>query len=158
MKTIHLYGLALAVLVVITDQLSKLAILHNVHDSVALLPIFNLTLVWNHGVSFGMFNHGGMIPPVLFMAISLIIACGFGVWMFKTDSRLVVPALGLVIGGAIGNVIDRAHLGAVVDFLDFHIGDWHYPAFNVADSAVVIGIALVLVDSLFFSANKRRGP
>lgn len=115
---------------------------------IPVLPFFNLVLVWNQGVSFGLFGDGSAGPWLLvLLAAGIVAALVF--WLRKADSLLSVAALGLVIGGAVGNVIDRLIHGAVVDFLDFHLAGWHWPAFNVADSAICIGVVMLLAESLF---------
>ena len=149
-------GLIAAFLILAADQISKITALNMTMEgqSHEVLPFFNLVLVWNRGVSFGMFNHGDPLPPLVFVAISLIIATGFAVWLWRAESRWIATALGLVVGGAIGNVIDRLVHGAVVDFLDFHLNGLHWPAFNIADSGIVIGIALVVIDGLCSGTRK----
>lgn len=158
MRRWHVYGAIIALLAILADQASKAAVLRLGLDSrqIEILPVFNLVLVWNHGVSFGMFNHGAPLPPILFAAFSTVIGLGFAWWMLRAETRLMAVALGLVVGGAFGNVIDRLARGAVVDFLDWHFGEWHWPSFNVADSAVVVGIALVLLDGLLFAPRLKE--
>lgn len=121
--------------------------------SVELFPFFNLTMVWNEGISFGLFHGSGIW---ILSGLSLIITVLFSVWLTKVNNWLQTIALGLVIGGAIGNVIDRFRFGAVADFFDFHVMGWHYPAFNVADSAIVIGIALLIIDGIFFEPKRNK--
>jgi signal peptidase II len=121
-----------------------------------VLPFFNLAHVWNPGVSFGMFNEGGDFRIIALSAFALALCVILGVWIRRTSHRPLALAIAAVIGGALGNVIDRIRFGAVVDFLDFHIGDWHYPAFNVADSAIVLGIAFILFDSLFWEPKRKE--
>jgi signal peptidase II len=159
MNRFSLYGFVLALLVIILDQATKIAALSAglADHTITILPVFDLVLVWNHGVSFGMFNHGQYLPPMLFAAASGAIGLGFAFWLTRAHNLVLALGLGLVVGGAVGNIIDRFRLGAVVDFLDFHIGDLHWPAFNIADSGVVIGIALVLFDSLFFKRPDAKG-
>lgn len=153
--THRITGLMAAFFILIADQLSKMMALQTMNgQSHEVLPFFNLVLVWNRGVSFGMFNHGDPLPPLVFVVISLVIAGGFFIWLWRAQSRLISLALGLVIGGAIGNVIDRLVHGAVVDFLDFHLNGLHWPAFNIADSGIVIGIALVVIDGLCSGTRK----
>jgi signal peptidase II len=158
--THRITGFVAALFVLIADQLSKMMALQAMNgQSHEVLPFFNLVLVWNRGVSFGMFNHGDPLPPLVFVAVSMAIACGFAVWLWRAENRMIALGLGLVIGGAIGNVIDRLVHGAVVDFLDFHLGDLHWPAFNIADSGIVIGIALVVIDGLCSGTRKTgRNP
>ena len=106
---------------------------------------FNLVLGFNTGVSFGLF---GQAPAWLLMAFTLAIVAGLLVWIHRSDSRLTASALGLVVGGALGNLLDRLRQGAVADFLDFYIGSYHWPAFNLADVAIVCGVGLLLVESV----------
>lgn len=150
-----LFGLGSALIILIADQASKAwALAATENGPRRVTSFFDLVLVWNRGVSFGLFNnHNEPLPPVLFIVISLVIAGIFLIWLRKAETRLLALSLGLVIGGAIGNVIDRVRFGGVVDFLDFHWGDRHWPAFNVADSAIVIGIAMLLFDSLFLGTK-----
>ena len=107
-------------------------------------------MAWNRGVSFGMGNNSGGWNVVVFTAVAAVVGGMLVAWMARTSNRLILVALGLVVGGAIGNVIDRVRFGAVVDFLYVHIGafDW-WPAFNVADSAICVGAGLLIFDSLF---------
>lgn len=118
--------------------------------SFEILPFFNIVMVWNKGVSFGMFNDSGETGSLALIALSLLITVVFSIWLFKTQVRSERLAIALIIGGALGNVIDRARFGAVIDFLDFHMLGYHWPAFNVADSCVVIGVFLLIVRSFFF--------
>ncbi len=174
-RKILLLGIALDI--VIFDQLSKwlvteLAIRPNLGgESVGLvewftkaperlsftqievLPFFNIVMVWNQGISFGLFNHGSDVGSLLLIALSLGITALFTVWIFRTASWFQGLALAMVIGGAIGNVIDRLRFGAVIDFLDFHIAGLHWPAFNLADSCIVVGVGLLIFYSLFLEKN-----
>ena len=121
-----------------------------------VLPFFNLVMVWNKGVSFGMLNQTGDHGPLLLTAVTLLITLGFGVWLARAKNPTLCLALSLIIGGALGNVIDRIRFGAVADFLDFHAFGVHFPAFNLADSSICIGIALLLVHSLFFDRKPKE--
>lgn len=150
-----LYGLITALVILVSDQITKAMILRKIETGdIEVTPFFNLILTWNRGISFGMFNGG--TPPWMLMGLSFAIAAGFAVWLWRSDHKYLSVALGAVIGGALGNVIDRFRFGAVVDFLDFHVGDWHWPAFNIADSAICVGIAFAVLDGLFFEP-KRKG-
>jgi signal peptidase II len=145
-------GLATAIAVVVLDQLSKAGILgfftgHLPGEQQQITPFFNIVLIHNRGMSFGLFNHGGF-NALLFSLVAAVIVTVLIYWLSRVESSVLALAIGLIIGGAIGNVIDRIRLGAVVDFLDFHIGTWHWPAFNVADSAICIGVAVMLLDGL----------
>jgi signal peptidase II len=141
-------GLVVAGAVVVLDQLTKWAILTWLDRAIALTPFFNLVVVWNRGVSFGMLDSDGAFAPWLLSGLALAVVVALLVWLRRVDHPLPCVGLGLIIGGAVGNVIDRVRFGAVVDFLDVHALGWHWPAFNVADSAICIGAALLLVDGL----------
>jgi signal peptidase II len=141
-------GLAIAGVVVVLDQLTKWAILTWLDRAIALTPFFNLVVVWNRGVSFGMFDSAGRLGPWALSVLALAVVVLLLGWLRRADHPITATGLGLVVGGAIGNVIDRARFGAVIDFLDFHALGWHWPAFNVADSAIFVGAVLLLVDGL----------
>ncbi len=147
------YGraLPLAAVVVALDQLSKGWILGLMDPprQIELTPFFNLVLAWNRGVSFSLFHSGAAYAPYVLSALALAVVAGLVWWLGRMDRILPVFAIGLVIGGALGNVIDRLRFGAVVDFLDVHAAGWHWPAFNLADSAITLGVAGLVVDGLF---------
>lgn len=121
--------------------------------SVEVLPFFNMTMVWNQGVSFGLFQSGDPLPLII---MACVISLIFGVWLARTDTWLQAIPLGMIIGGALGNVVDRLRFGAVADFLDFHIAGWHYPAFNIADSCITLGIAFLIFDGIFLEPKRKR--
>jgi signal peptidase II len=141
-------GLAIAGLVVVLDQLTKWAILIWLERAMVLTPFFNLVLVWNRGVSFGMFDSESRLGPWVLSGLAFAVVALLLGWLRRVDDPLTATGLGLIIGGAIGNVIDRVRFGAVIDFLDFHALGWHWPAFNVADSAICVGALLLVVDGL----------
>lgn len=142
-------GMSLAVTLVTVglDWLSKHIILTLVMappEPIEVTSFFNLVLVWNKGVSFGMFGSGDFTTVLsLFAAAVTVILIG---WLWKTTSTLLSLSISLIIGGAIGNIIDRIRFGAVVDFLDFHALGYHWPAFNVADAAICVGVVLIFLD------------
>jgi signal peptidase II len=153
MRLMLVRGLAAAVVVAVLDQLSKAAVLgffagraFGAHERIT--PFFNLVLTYNRGMSFGLFNNGAGVNALLFSLVAASIVAALVYWLSRVDSPFLAVAIGLVIGGAIGNVIDRVRFGAVVDFLDFYLGSWHWPAFNLADSAICIGVAAMLLDGL----------
>jgi signal peptidase II len=156
------YAIALAVLVV--DQLSKFWVLNVLHleesRPITVLPVFQLHLVWNQGVSFGLFRADSDVMRWVLVAFSVAVVLLLIWWAARQTRRLPTIALGLIIGGAIGNnFVDRVRFGAVVDFLDF--GGLHFPwVFNVADSAISIGVVLLLLDSLLHrdAAPKAEQP
>jgi signal peptidase II len=115
---------------------------------VQITPFFNIVTVWNTGISFGMLDDTGYNLTYLLIGVALAITFGLGIWLWREQGRLAMAALALVIGGALGNLVDRVRLGAVFDFLDFHVAGYHWPAFNLADSCVVIGVALLVIDSI----------
>lgn len=118
--------------------------------SYEILPFYNIVMVWNYGVSFGMFNNKSQENALILVGIAAIIAFILILWMLRANHKYVAIALGLAIGGAFGNIIDRIRFGAVADFIDIHAFGYHWPAFNVADSAIVVGIGYVIIHSLFF--------
>lgn len=144
-------ALLIAVVIIMFDQLSKWAILEHVlspeRPGIEITSFFNIVMVWNYGVSFGLF--AGHRKPLILTAISLAIVLVLLIWLARNHDRLTAWAIGIVIGGAIGNVIDRLRFGAVADFLDFHIGTYHWPAFNIADSAIFIGVVLLVLSGMF---------
>jgi signal peptidase II len=156
-------GLLLAALVIVLDQLSKLWLMGwfgvtGPQDRVAAVPVtgfFDLVAVWNKGVSFSLFsNHDGSGAWILSL-VALVITGFMLVWLWRAQGRLLVLGLGLVIGGALGNVIDRVRFGAVFDFLSFYYQSYAWPAFNVADSGISVGVGLLLLDSFLDSRRKR---
>jgi signal peptidase II len=157
-------GLAVAVIVLVLDQLTKwlvfetltgrsfLAALEGAPPRVPGIEItgfLNLVTVWNFGVSFGMFNSGSPEGSSIFIALAGAITVVLVAWLARVETVWLALGLGLVIGGAVGNVLDRLRFGAVFDFLDFHVLGWHWPSFNVADSGISIGVFLLLLDALF---------
>ena len=149
------FGLVIAILVVVVDQASKIVVLNALgpFQSVSVSSFFNLVLVLNTGISFGLFASGDTIARWFLIAVALSISVLLMRWLANSSDRLVCAGLGMIIGGAVGNVIDRLVHKAVVDFLDFHFYGWHWPAFNIADSAITIGVVLFVLASFF----ERRG-
>ena len=141
-----------AALVILVDQLSKYWILY-VYDlpsriSTPIAGPFSLTMVWNRGVSFGLFRADADLVRWILTLFSICVAVALAIWVRKAHRPLLGVGLGLVIGGAIGNAIDRIRFGAVVDFLDFQRLGFFPWVFNVADSAITIGVVFLLLDSL----------
>ncbi|NBX03117.1 MAG: signal peptidase II [Alphaproteobacteria bacterium] len=147
-------GLAISLAIFVLDQWSKNLVLKQFsHEgqAVEITSFFNLVLVWNHGISFGML--AGHNQPMMLAGMACLISFGLLVWMWREKSLFVTSGLGLVIGGAIGNSIDRLNYGAVVDFLDFHLMGYHWPAFNIADSAIFIGVVVLCIHSMFMQPS-----
>lgn len=144
-------GLALAAVIILIDQVVKLWVVGTMQADprvIEVTPFLNLVMAWNRGVSFGMFSDAALGPWV-FLAVAVGFSGVLAVWMARSDSRLLRLALALMIGGALGNAIDRVRWGAVADFVDVHAFGWHFWAFNVADAAISIGAVLLIADSLF---------
>lgn len=122
---------------------------------VVLLPFLNLTMVWNRGVTFGLLHQDGPLGAWLLSAVALAVVAGLFVWLRRAESLPTALALGAIAGGAVGNVIDRARFGAVVDFIHAHAGDWSWYVFNVADAAIVCGVAALVIEGLL--PSRRAG-
>lgn len=138
----------LALLVVVLDQLSKVVVSSwlQLYESVAVLPFFNFTLLHNPGAAFSFLADAGGWQRWFFTAIALFVSVVITVWLRRlpAEEKWQAAALALILGGALGNVIDRLRFGYVVDFLDFYYQQWHWPAFNIADSAITVGVAILL--------------
>jgi signal peptidase II len=122
-------------------------------SEITVLPFFNWVMVWNMGISFGMFNRETDYGPLILTVLSILITIIFVIWLYRAENRLQSLAIAMVIGGAIGNAFDRIRFGAVIDFLDFHAFGYHWPAFNIADSCIVVGVFILIFHS-FFTAKK----
>jgi len=148
--------LGLAALVVIVDQLSKYFVrsTFSLHESIEVTPFFNLVFVFNRGAAFSFLSDASGWQRTFFITLALAASLWI-VWLLRKHATQVLFcfALSLILGGAIGNVIDRLVFGAVVDFLDFHLRGHHWPVFNVADSAISCGAALLVWEA--FTAKRR---
>jgi len=144
-------------LVIVLDQVSKwlMASWLSLYESVAVMPFFNLTMAHNTGAAFSFLAQAGGWQRWFFVSFTAMICLGLFVWLKKlnVNAKLEAVAISLILGGALGNVIDRFYHGYVIDFLDVYYGSYHWPAFNIADSAIVIGAALLIIDS-FRSKSK----
>jgi signal peptidase II len=141
----------LAALAIGLDQASKIAIdkSFQLYESISVMPFFNLTYVHNTGAAFSFLSEAGGWQRWFFAALAIIMSTIMTIWLtrLKENETLLAVALSLILGGAIGNLIDRLFYGYVIDFLDVYYGTYHWPAFNIADSAITIGVALMLVES-----------
>jgi lipoprotein signal peptidase len=155
-----LLGLLAGLVVLAADQASKYWVLEVLHlpdiGTVSVLPVFNLTMVWNRGITFGLLTSGSSTGTVVLSVVALAVVVALGVWLMRAENRLVAIALGAIAGGAIGNVIDRARFGAVVDFLHAHAFGWSWYVFNVADAAIVCGVAALVFDSIITGRRTDR--
>jgi signal peptidase II len=144
-------GLVLAVVTFVVDQLTKWWALDSLRDPpvrIEVLPFWDMVLVWNRGVSFGLFG-AKPLPPLVLAAVTAAIALGIVIWLLRTRSKWSAVAAGLILGGAIGNIVDRLAYGAVVDFIDWHAYGYHWPVFNVADAGITVGVAVLIAESIF---------
>ncbi len=146
------FGFGLATLVLIVDQASKWWVINEVMNPPRVIPVtpfFNLVLGWNRGISFGLMNQGSSLSAWILPLVAVVIVAVLSVWLWRIDRPVVAVAIGLIIGGALGNVVDRLRCGAVADFLDFYAPGFHWPAFNVADAGITVGAAMLVLESLF---------
>ncbi len=151
--------LALSLLAVVLDQASKWAVDSSMqlYQSIPLVPYFNLTYVRNTGAAFSFLSEAGGWQRWFFAGLAIVISIVIAVWLarLKQHETLLAVALSLVLGGAIGNLIDRLAYGYVIDFLDVYYQTWHWPAFNVADSAITLGVVLMLLESFGLVGSKQ---
>lgn len=141
----------LILLLLVADQLTKQIVIANMalYDSIELLPFFNLTYVRNYGAAFSFLSDAGGWQRWFFTIIAVVVSVVIMVWLARLDAaqKKLGLALSLVLAGAVGNLIDRSIYGYVIDFFHLYYQNWHYPAFNIADSAICIGAALLIWDS-----------
>ncbi len=154
MTAIRRLGLSIALAIFLLDQLVKWIVTGPLRlqeiGQIVLLPIFNLTWVENYGVSMGFLTAGSDAIRWGLVALTAAIGTGVAVWLWRERNRADAVALGLVLGGAIGNILDRVRFGYVVDFLDLHFGDFRpFLVFNVADAAITVGVVILLGRALF---------
>jgi len=152
--------LRLSLLVVVLDQLSKYWVMTSFeeYEVLTVWPVFNLTLVYNTGAAFSFLSDAGGWQRWFFVAVGVLVSAAMVVWLSRLDERERLTAYGLafVVGGAIGNLIDRILLGKVVDFLQWHWQDWYWPSFNLADSAITLGVVMLLIDGFFSGGSTKE--
>lgn len=155
--SLKFFGFGLALVWFLLDQGTKWWAIEAMTPvaGIRIAPFFNIVLVWNNGISFGMLARHGL-PPWTLALSSGVIGVALSIWLWRTRDRPTATSLALIIGGALGNTLDRFRHGAVTDFLDFHLAGWHWPAFNLADVGVVGGCALLLADSFIRRARHTR--
>jgi signal peptidase II len=150
-----------AILAFALDQVTKAWALATMADPMSVLPVtpfFNVVLGRNRGVSFSMLSADHPATPWLLSAFALAVITGFILWTRHDRRPLNAVAVGLITGGALGNVVDRLRHGAVTDFLDFHAGGYNWPAFNIADSAIFLGVALLLLLTVRRDETRATAP
>jgi signal peptidase II len=155
-------GLSVAALVVLIDQAHKAWMLY-VYDIgtrgvVTVTPFFDLVLVWNQGISYGLLPQEGMLGRLGLILFALGASLALTLWLASLSSKLAAVSIGLIIGGAIGNAVDRVIYGAVADFFSFHAFGLEWYIFNIADTAIVAGVVGLLYDSLFRGHKKVGNP
>ena len=152
-------GVVLALLTLALDQASKLYLLFGydlpVREPLVLAPFLELIVVWNRGISYGLFQQESELGRWILLAVMIAAAVGLSVWMMRAASRLLAASLGLIVGGAVGNAIDRVAYGAVFDFVHFHVGSFSWYVFNMADAAIVAGVVGLLYDSLVLDRSRQ---
>ncbi|MCK5728103.1 MAG: signal peptidase II [Methylococcales bacterium] len=152
--------LGLSFIIIVLDQWSKLSVTATMqlYESIEILSNFNLTYVRNEGAAFSFLSDAGGWQRWLFAILAFVISLIITVWIFRLSKQelLLAVALSLVLGGAVGNLIDRVAYGYVIDFLDVYYKDWHWPAFNVADSAICLGVGLMLLESFGVGRPEQR--
>ena len=153
--------MAVALVVVIADQVTKLAIIQHIehYGKVPLTSFINLTHQKNFGAAFSFLAGAGGWQRWFFIALAGVVSIVIGIWIWRIryeGPMILAAGLALVLGGAIGNVIDRIRLGYVTDFIQVWFGSWAFPSFNVADSAITVGAALLIIDSLFISGREQK--
>jgi signal peptidase II len=152
--------LAAAALITVLDLWTKNIATHalTLYRPEAVTSWLNMTLAHNYGAAFSFLSDAGGWQRWLFTGLASVVTVVLIVWLFRLQARekMTAAALGLIIGGAVGNLIDRVNHGYVVDFIDVYYGDWHWPAFNLADSAITCGVALLIIDGLFFSGSAKH--
>jgi signal peptidase II len=158
------FGFAIALVIFILDQLIKWIVtgplgLDRIGDQLVLLPIFNFTYTQNEGISLGLLNATNPVGRWMLVALTSAIAVAVAVWIGRERSRIDQAALGLVLGGALGNILDRVRFGYVVDFADLHFGEVRpFLVFNVGDAAISIGVAILLLRAFVGRKDQNKGP
>jgi signal peptidase II len=158
-KKMALAWLLVSALIVVLDLWTKSIATQSLtlYRPVELTSWLNMTLAHNYGAAFSFLSDAGGWQRWLFTGLASVVTLVLVVWLFRLQARekLTAAALGLIIGGAVGNLVDRINHGYVVDFIDVYYRDWHWPAFNLADSAITCGVIILLVDGLFLSATAK---
>ena len=159
-KNTGLKFLVLSLVFVVLDQVTKLWIINslNLYQDINVLPIFDITHVRNYGAAFSFLSDAGGWQRYFFTTIAIVVSVLLTYWMYQTPTqqKLLLTSYALILGGAIGNVMDRRNYGYVVDFIHFYYENWSFPAFNVADIAISIGAFLLILDAIFEQKNHTK--
>lgn len=146
-------GLLMAAIALGADQLNKWWMIHvyqiGEKGKVTLTPFFDLIMVWNQGISYGLLPQGSALGKAVLIGVAIVAVVGLTLWLARAENKLAAFSLGLILGGAIGNAIDRMIYGAVADFFSFHAYGYYWYIFNIADVAIVVGVAGLLYEMLF---------
>lgn len=156
----YISALVTTIGVFIADQWSKNLILEwfsNHHGKVTATSFMNFILAWNKGISFSLFQANSIYGMWILIAVALMIAFILIWWIITAENTFSAVCFAMILGGAFGNVVDRLRFGAVIDFIDFHVFGYHWYTFNIADSGIVVGAALLLIHQLFFQQNHSTG-
>lgn len=150
----------LSALVLLLDQVTKFWVMarFDEYEVLTVWPVFNLTLVYNTGAAFSFLSDAGGWQRGFFITVGVVVSLAMVIWLRQLgrEERLTAYGLALVIGGAAGNLVDRVWLGKVVDFLQWHWRDWYWPSFNLADSAITLGVVLLLIDGLIPTKSRKE--
>jgi signal peptidase II len=157
-RGVFILGLSIAAITIAADQITKYFVLTSsqleVGERITVTPFFDLVLAMNKGISYGLFQQDGALGRWLLVMVNLAAVGLFIFWLSRAGDRLLAAAIGFLIGGALGNAVDRALYGAVVDFVLLHWGQWRWYVFNIADAAIVAGVIGLLYDALLVRATK----
>nr|WP_246389332.1 signal peptidase II [Microvirga mediterraneensis] len=160
MSVAAILGFSIALITFVLDQATKLYTFYvydlPVKEPVELTSFVNLIVVWNRGISYGLFQQSTDLGRWGLIVISILAAIGLSFWIRRTNAKLLAASLGLIVGGAVGNVIDRLWFGAVFDFIQIHFGSWSWYVFNVADAAIVAGVVGLLYDSFVLEGRRAK--
>lgn len=155
-------GLAVAALLLVADQATKLGLIYGTDLRLTwpwpVLPFLDLTVVWNRGISYGLFQQEGDLGRWILTSVKLLASVVLFFWLRRAENRVEAAGIGLIIGGAIGNAIDRIWHGAVFDFVHFHVGSFSWYVFNVADAAIVIGVLMMVASPLLTLRSGQPAP
>ena len=158
LKSKRLWWLLISLVLIIADQITKTIAFVRLSDgdNITVLPVLNFTLAFNQGAAFSFLSHAGGWQNLFFIILAVVVTACLVIYILKNNSRLQCFGLSMIIAGALGNVVDRLHYGFVIDFIDVHIGLYHWPVFNLADSAITTGVIILLIGYFFKSEARSK--